>query len=285
MTSPSSPPRSGFTVQDQLTLGRHFGPLHKHHTTGVPKVGGLEEIHLVYADASSRPDPTAFAKEELYHSDVTYELQPPGITSLRLLTQPSVGGDTIFSSGQALYASFSRGFQQYLETLSAVHSGVAQSNGAKAAGHHPRRAPTETVHPVVRVHPVTGVKSIFVNQGFTRRIVGVPKPESDAVLALLFKGFVVNADFQTRARWEPGTVVFWDNRIVNHSALFDFFPERRHGVRVTPHAEKPQSVAEYEAEYKKSAKDWSVERAKELGITLPAPSTDDGKVKERGFKD
>ena len=132
---------------------------------------------------------------------------------------------------------------------------------------------------------MTGIKSIFVNNGFTRRIVGVPKPESDAILAILNKGFVVNADFQVRARWEPGTVVFWDNRIVNHTAIYDFYPERRHGVRVTPHAEAPLSVAAYENEYKKEAKDWAVERAKELGVYQPSVRNDGGEVKERGFKD
>lgn len=190
-----------------------------------------------------------------------------------------------FSSSSALYSSFSPSFQTYLESLSAVHSGVAQSNGAKAVGNHVRRDPIETVHPVVRVHPVTGIKSIFVNPGFTRRIVGVPKPESDAILALLFKGFVVNADFQTRARWEEGTIVFWDNRIVTHSALFDFYPARRHGVRVTPQGERPLSVAAYEEKYGVKAKDWAKERAKELGIKEQPVKVDDGKVKERGFKD
>jgi sulfonate dioxygenase len=165
-----------------------------------------------------------------------------------------------------------------------VHSGVAQSNGAKAVGNHVRRPPIETVHPVVRVHPVTGIKSIFVNPGFTRRIVGVPKPESDFVLATLFKGFVVNADFQARANWSPGTIVFWDNRIVTHSALFDFFPQRRHGVRVTPQAEKPLSVREYEEKFGVKALNWSTERAKELGIEEVGIKKDDGKVKERGVQ-
>jgi sulfonate dioxygenase len=184
-----------FSVEDQLAFGRHFGPLHTHPTTGIPRQEGLEEVHLVYADKISRPDPTAFAKEELYHSDVTYELQPPGLvrlplpfpirssiashssdspysslscpvqTSLKLVTVPEVGGDTIFSSGSALYSSFSPGFQSYLEGLTALHSGVGQANGSRAAGRHIRREPVESVHPVVRVHPVTGIKSIFVNPG------------------------------------------------------------------------------------------------------------------------
>lgn len=86
----------------------------------------------------------------------------------------------------ALYSSFSPGFQKYLEGLTAVHSAVAQADGSRAAGHTVRREAVETIHPVVRVHPVTGWKSIYVNPGFTRRIVGVPKAESDTILNLLF---------------------------------------------------------------------------------------------------
>lgn len=86
-------------IQEQLHLGRHFGPLHKHATTPLPKEEGLEEVHVVYNDGSRRADTTAFSKIELWHSDVTYELQPPSTTSLKLYTAPDVGGDTLWSSG------------------------------------------------------------------------------------------------------------------------------------------------------------------------------------------
>jgi sulfonate dioxygenase len=128
---------------------------------------------VVYNDSSSRPDPAAFSKLELWHSDVSYELQPPSTTSLKLITGPEVGGDTLWSSAYALYSSLSPGFQTYLEGLSAVHSAVAQANGARAAGTPVRREPIETVHPVVRVHPATGWKSVYVNP------VGVPTVSSN----------------------------------------------------------------------------------------------------------
>jgi hypothetical protein len=120
---------------------------------------------VVYNDSSRRPDPAAFSTLELWHSDVTYELQPPSTTTLKLITGPEVGGDTLWSSGYALYSSLSPGFQAYLEGLSAVHSAVAQANGARAAGLPVRREPVETTHPVVRVHPATGWKSVYVNPG------------------------------------------------------------------------------------------------------------------------
>lgn len=142
---------------------------------------------VVYNDASRRPDPTAFSKIELWHTDVSYELQPPSTTSLKGITIPEVGGDTIWSSGcaidttrmccntyspiycpsYALYSSLSPGFQKYLEGLSALHSATAQAQGARAAGTHVRRHEVETIHPVVRVHPATGWKSIYVNPGLS----------------------------------------------------------------------------------------------------------------------
>ncbi|KIJ52339.1 hypothetical protein M422DRAFT_222841 [Sphaerobolus stellatus SS14] len=257
-------------IHEQLELARYYGPLHKHPTTPVPREPGLEEVHIVYYDsASRRPDSTAFSKGELFHSDVTFEMQPPSITSFKLLVSPEVGGDTIWSSGYGLYSSLSPGFQKYLEGLSAVHSAVAQAEGARNSGLHVRREPVETIHPVVRVHPVTGWKSVFVNPGFTRRIVGLPKAESDAVLQFLFRQISESPDFQVRFKWERNDIAVWDNRVTTHSAIFDFWPSRRHALRATPHGERPLSVAEYEQKTGKKAKDRQIEIWKQQGIEIP----------------
>ncbi|KAJ7650086.1 hypothetical protein FB45DRAFT_974154 [Roridomyces roridus] len=271
-------------IHQQLDLARHFGPLHKHATTPIPR-NGLEEVHIVYNDASRRPDPSTFSKIELWHSDasVTYEIQPPSTTSLKVITGPEYGGDTLWSSGYALYSSFSPGFQKYLEGLSAVHSAVAQAEGARAAGLHVRREPIETIHPVVRVHPATGWKSIYVNPGFTRRIVGLPKAESDAILSLLFHQISENPDFQVRFHWEKGSIAFWDNRIVTHSATFDFWPATRHALRATPHGEKPLSVEEYEKQTGKVAKDRQLEIWRQQGVD--AHNANGGLTKARGYND
>jgi sulfonate dioxygenase len=131
----------------------------------------------VYTDSSRRPDPSTFSKLELWHSDVSYELQPPSTTSLKLLTGPEAGGDTLWSSSYALYSSLSPGLQIYLEGLRAVHSAVAQADGSRAAGLPVRREPIETVHPVVRVHPATGWKSVYVNPGvYSLSQSGIPSP-------------------------------------------------------------------------------------------------------------
>ncbi|PBL03424.1 TauD-domain-containing protein [Armillaria gallica] len=269
-------------IYGQLDIARHYGPLHKHATTPIPK-NGLEEVHVVYNDASRRPDPSAFSKLELWHSDVSYEVQPPSTTSFKVITGPEFGGDTLFSSGYALYSSLSPGFQKYLEGLEAVHSGVAQAEGARAAGLPVRRKEIESVHPVVRVHPATGWKSVYVNPGFTRRIVGVSKAESDAILDFLFHQISDNPDHQVRIKWEPGSIVFWDNRVVTHSATFDFWPETRHALRATPHGEKPTSVEEYERTTGKVAKDRQLEIWKQKGLKVDGPSKTVGKV--RGYND
>jgi len=241
--------------------------------TGVPRKGGLDEVYVIYTDGRAPPDFTKFSKNELYHSDSTYEIQPPGTTSLKLITAPKTGGDTMWSSGYALYSSLSPHFQKYLESLCAVHSGSAQASVSlsRAAGTHVRRHEPDTVHPVVRVHPVTGWKSVFVNPGFTRNIVGVPKAESDAILAFLFGQLASNPDFQIRIRWSKNQIVFWDNRVATHSAIFDYFPERRHALRATPHAERPMSVAQYELAYGRKAKDRQKEIWKQQGYDAAPP--------------
>lgn len=114
---------------------------------------------VVYQDSSKRVDPTG----NRWHTDLTYELPPPSTTALKMLTTPEFGGDTLWSSGYALYSSLSPGFQTYLESLSAVHSSTNRAERARAAGSHVRREPIETAHPVVRVHPATGWKSIYVD--------------------------------------------------------------------------------------------------------------------------
>jgi len=183
-----------------------------------------------------------------WHSDVTYEINPPSTTFLAILDLPPAesspsGGDTLFLSQSLLYSRLSPPLQTFLSTLTAVHSGYEQASDAMAAGGHVRRQPVSTVHPLVRVHPVTGAKALFVNEQFTRYIVGVKKEESDALLRFLFDVQARLGDGQVRVKWERGTVVVWDNRVCAHSAVLDFEGERRHAVRITPRGEKPIAVS------------------------------------------
>ena len=182
-----------------------------------------------------------------------------------------------------VYSSLSPAYQKYLESLSAIHTGHAQASSRSGVISIPRREPIETIHPVVRVHPVTGWKSVFVNPGFVVRLVGVPKAESDNTLAFLRDCFAQQTDATMRWRWKAGDVAIWDNRIVNHSATFDAYPSQRHGLRVTPMGEKPMSVQEYEEATGKEAKDWQKDRWERMGI-IP-PKADDGKGSSKGYKD
>ena len=118
---------------------------------------------------------------------------------------------TLFIS--AAYQRLSPPFREFLETLQVVHSGVAQAEYSRKGnrGGIVKREPVENAHPLVRVHPVTGEKALFVNRQFSRKIVGFKDEESDALLELLYNHIEKGADFQIRARWRPNTVVLWDS--------------------------------------------------------------------------
>jgi len=198
------------------------------------------EFHLVYKDAKSDYN---FGYEgsitmTSWHSDVSYELQPPGLTTLFLLDRPSMGGDTLFTSQASTLSRLSPPFVAFLRTLSAAYSGVDQANRSRASGRGGvvRREPVEHVHPLVRRHPVTGEEALYVNKQFTRRIVGLKEEELDTLLNFLYDHIAAPEGLQARVKWDPGTVVLWDNRITAHFAIIDYGESnmRRHGLRIMP---------------------------------------------------
>jgi sulfonate dioxygenase len=124
--------------------------------------------------------------------------------------------------------------------LEAVHSGKEQAAGAAAEGYTVRRQDIEHIHPIIRTHPVTGWKALFVQPGFTRRIVGLNRHESDALLKLLYEHLAGGYDFHVRFKWTEDTVAVWDNRATSHAAIFDYIEHgKRHGWRITTQAERP----------------------------------------------
>jgi len=221
----------------------HFGRLHIHPASGHP--AGYPEIHLVYRDANStfNFEISDTITSTLWHSDVSYELQPPGLTTFFLLSQPETGGDTLFTSQVSTLKKLSPPFVAFLRTLTALHSGIEQADFSRSGkrGGVVRREPVEHIHPVIRKHPVTGAEALYVNRQFTRRIVGLKKEESANILNFLYDHIDKSGDNQARLKWEPGTVALWDNRITSHSAIVDYgdSKERRHGARITPQAERP----------------------------------------------
>ncbi|KAH6856868.1 hypothetical protein B0I37DRAFT_303819 [Chaetomium sp. MPI-CAGE-AT-0009] len=229
------------SIDEALNYGSYFGRHHIHPTSGAP--AGYPEVHIVHRGAGDRGAEAFFAKRTssvAWHSDVSYEQQPPGTTFLYVLDRPATGGDTLFADAAEAYRRLSPLFRQRLHGLRATHSAVEQAAASLARGGVQRREPVINEHPIVRTHPVTGEKAIYVNPQFTRDIVGLKKEESDAILKFLYDHLAYGADFQARVRWEPRTVVVWDNRVTQHSALVDWSDgQRRHLARITPQAERP----------------------------------------------
>ncbi|KAK3389521.1 hypothetical protein B0H63DRAFT_445709 [Podospora didyma] len=229
------------SIQEALDFGAYFGRHHIHPTSGSPE--NHPEIHLVHRGAGDNSVDQYFANRTssvAWHSDVSYEQQPPGTTFLYILDKPETGGDTLFVDAVEAYNRLSPQFQERLHGLKATHSGIEQVNAAKLRGSIVRREPVVNEHPIIRTHPATGEKALYVNPQFTRDIVGFKKEESDALLKFLYDHLAFGADFQARVKWQEGTVVVWDNRVTQHSALIDWKDgQRRHLARITPQAERP----------------------------------------------
>lgn len=154
---------------------------------------------------------------------------------MKIDTLPAVGGDTLWASGYTAYDRLSPAWQKFLEGLEAVHSGDVHRETARITGYPLRREAPDNVHPVVRTHPLTGWKSLYVQRGFTRSIVGFTRRESDAVLEFLFNHIESGHDFQVRFKWQEDSIAVWDNRATYHTAINDYFGNGiRHGFRITP---------------------------------------------------
>jgi len=151
-------------IEKALEFGSYFGRHHIHPTSGSPE--GFPEIHLVHRGAGDRSAEEFFASRTssvAWHSDVSYEQQPPGTTFLYILDKPEVGGDTLFVDAVEAYNRLSPLFQERLHGLKATHSGIEQVNAATARGSIKRRDPVVNEHPISRTHPATGEKAIYVN--------------------------------------------------------------------------------------------------------------------------
>jgi taurine dioxygenase len=209
-------------------FGRAFGDLAIH--SGVAGLADHPEIVAIHADADSK-----YIAGENWHSDLTCNAEPPMGSILYLHTVPEVGGDTLFASMYAAYDALSDRMKAYLEGLTAIHDGDHVYR--PLFPDLDRRYPCST-HPIVRTHPVTRRKSLFVNASYTTRIPEVPKEESDAILAYLY-AHCTNPNFHVRFRWKPRSVAFWDNRCTQHLAVWDYFPQTRSGFRVTVAGDKP----------------------------------------------
>ena len=212
-------PDQHLTPDEHIAFGRLFGRLEGH-----PNVA-LDAERPEFFELKATGGAGAIADE--WHSDLTCEAEPSVYAILQMKTCPEVGGDTLWANMYEAYEELSPPMKDLCEGLTALHD-------ASPHGTPERKA----IHPVVRVHPVTGRKSLFVNQHFTRRIVEMSHEESEALLTYLI-GHASRTRFTVRYHWSEGTIAMWDNRCTQHFVLSDFEGERVI-QRVTVMGDRPE---------------------------------------------
>jgi taurine dioxygenase len=221
------------TPAQQVAFTRSFGQVNEVKAF-FPRVESQPEIEIVESTAE-RP-----AANNNWHSDITWQANPPIGTSLYAQVIPASGGDTVWASMTTAYEGLPADFKAYLETLSAMHTWEVtgwteyllrqDATGEQLQAARAKYPPV--THPVVRVHPITGKKILYVNPTFTTHIHGLPRTQSDALLAQLF-GLITAPEVQARFRWQDHSLAVWDNRSTQHYAVADFYPQHRKLHRVT----------------------------------------------------
>lgn len=213
-------PEQEISVDEHVAFGEQFGPVEAHPNlknpfTQHPKIFELAATQGGIADE--------------WHTDITFEDEPSVLSVLHMVKCPPTGGDTMWTSLYAAYDELSTPMQEMCEGLTALHDALPHNRPDKMA-----------VHPVVRVHPQTGRKALYVNEHFTRRIVELNGQESEALLGHLTR-WVSNPRFTVRYHWTPHTIAIWDNRCTQHFVLNDFDGERII-QRVTVMGDKPEGA-------------------------------------------
>ncbi|TXH93912.1 MAG: taurine dioxygenase [Pseudomonas sp.] len=223
----------------QAAFAARFGDLH---------------IHPIYPNIPEQPQVlvldtavTDVRDNAIWHTDVTF-LETPALGAVLAAKQlPAYGGDTLWASSSAAFEALSKPLQRLLDGLTASHD-FTRSFPLERFGNSPealeryyevQRQHPPVIHPVVRTHPVTGCKGLFVNEGFTTRINELEPAESDALLRLLF-AHSTRPEFSIRWRWQENDVAFWDNRITQHYAADDYRPARRVMHRATILGDRPR---------------------------------------------
>ncbi|MBV9835106.1 MAG: TauD/TfdA family dioxygenase [Alphaproteobacteria bacterium] len=223
------------TPAQQLAFARRIG-----EPIEYPQLKGLDDYPMITPVAKLETERNNFGG--VWHSDTTYLQVPPMASMLYAIELPPVGGDTEFANQYLAYETLSSGMQAMLQGLVGVSSSMkaeaskTREDRLKAAGQEVK--PLEAEHPMVRTHPETGRKALYLNIGHTAKIKGWTEKESAGLLAFLFE-HQIRPEFTCRFRWQPGSLALWDNRCAMHNAINDYHGYRRILHRITLAGEKP----------------------------------------------
>ena len=209
------------TSEEQLALAKHFGTLEKH-----VYVKGREDYPEIVRIIKKPHEKNQWG--ENWHSDVSYNVKPTKAVILRSIKIPPVGGDTMFANMELAWETLDNNIKEKIKDKKAVHSSLGgafftdEYEGMESNGNHKEYT---NEHPIVRTHPETRKKILFVNWTYTKKIIGLEKKESDEILEKIFE-HQARLDLTCRFRWTENAVAIWDNRSVQHYAISDFFPGR-----------------------------------------------------------
>ena len=226
------------TSAQQMTFARNWGEIEAHPFARLRDDAQPEDSPEVLR---LEKGPDSKGRENLWHSDVTWRLKPSLGSVLRAIAVPEFGGDTLWADMGAAYDCLSDGVKLYIDPLVAEHDWLTSfgrgMDQATRDGLRPDFPPAR--HPVVRTHPETGRKTLYVNVAFTQHIIGLDPQESAELLDFLYRQ-ATHPEFQCRFRWQPGDIAFWDNRSTQHYASSDYHPQPRIMERVTIIGDAPR---------------------------------------------
>jgi taurine dioxygenase len=224
-----------------VAFGRHFGELEGHpvlpHVPGHPLILEIEGVDGIQWTDETIPGGRAMDK---WHTDVTFREAPSMGGILRMRHMPPLGGDTLFADTVAVWRDLPDRVKERIDGLQAWHD-ILQSFGGRVSDEKReelRRTTPPVLHPVVRTHPETGEKALYVNRTFTSHIEGLGEDESRELLRYLTNR-VKQPEYQVRFQWSPNAIVFWDNRPTQHYAVLDYWPAHRVVERVTVVGDRP----------------------------------------------
>ena len=213
--------RQNITPEEQLTLASRFGPIEQH-----AYVKGLDEYPEIVRIIKKPDEKNQWG--ENWHSDVSYNVKPTKAVILKSIKIPPVGGDTMFANMELAWETLDVSIKEKIKNKKAIHSSLGAKffiEDYKAMESNGNYDEYSNEHPIVRTHPETRKKILFVNWTYTKKIVGMDKKESDEILNEIFK-HQARLDFTCRFQWTENAVAIWDNRSVQHYAIADFFPGR-----------------------------------------------------------